>query len=83
MRITIIATGFEKKPEDATRNINTIEKNSNSPFIKKEAAAAPAPAEATVEEKPAAQPVKKVIKKPAPKKEADDFDDLFDMFKKK
>ncbi|MBQ8416750.1 MAG: cell division protein FtsZ [Clostridia bacterium] len=85
MRITIIATGFEKKPEDATRNINTIEKNNNSPFIKKEAApkAAPAPAAAPVEEKPAPAPVKKVVKKPAPKKDEDDFDDLFDMFKKK
>ena len=45
--------------------------------------AAPAPAAAPVEEKPAPAPVKKVVKKPAPKKDEDDFDDLFDMFKKK
>ncbi len=76
MRITIIATGFEKKPEDATRDISTIKPNPESPFNKKEA---PKAAEAPVEP---ARPVKKVIKpKPAPAKSADDeFDDMLDMF---
>ena len=90
MRITIIATGFEKKPEDATRNVSNIKTNPESPFKKEgvvktapAAQAAPAPAEKPVA-KPAA-PVKKVVKpapKPAPKNE-DDFDDLFDMIRKK
>ncbi len=90
MRITIIATGFEKKPEDATRNVSSLKTNANSPFQKEGvvktapvAQAAPAPAEKPVA-KPAA-PVKKVVKpapKPAPKDD-DDFDDLFDMIRKK
>ena len=90
MRITIVATGFEKKPEDATRVINKVETNHNSPFPKKEAAAPAASKAAPKAEapaaKPAAQPVKKPMPKPAPKaapKDEDDFDDLFDLFKKK
>ena len=90
MRITIVATGCEKKPEDATRVINKVETNHNSPFPKKEAAAPAASKAAPKAEapaaKPAAQPVKKPMPKPAPKaapKDEDDFDDLFDLFKKK
>ena len=78
MRITIVATGFEKKPEDEYRVIKKVETNPESPF-KKEAAAKAAPAE-----KPApAAPAKKV---PAAKKEEtedDDFGDILDMLKKK
>ncbi|MBE6589505.1 MAG: cell division protein FtsZ [Ruminococcaceae bacterium] len=81
MRITIVATGFEKKPEDEYRVIKKVETNPESPF-KKEASAKAAAAPA---EKPAApvQPAKKAA--PAKKADADndDFDDLFDMFKKK
>ena len=88
MRITIVATGFEKKPEDATRVINKVETNHNSPFPKKDAAPAPkaAPKAEAPAAKPAQAPVKKPMPKPAPKapaKDEDDFDDLFDLFKKK
>lgn len=86
MRITMIATGFEKKPEDATRVVNEVKKNPGSPFQRAESAKAPA---APVAEKPAAAPaqapVKKVVKpvaKPAPKVEDDDdFDDILAMMK--
>lgn len=90
MRITIVATGFEKKPEDATRVINKVETNQNSPFPKKDAtAAAPKAAAPKAAEAPAARPAapaKKPMPKPAPKpapKDEDEFDDLFDLFKKK
>ncbi|MBQ7336674.1 MAG: cell division protein FtsZ [Clostridia bacterium] len=95
MKITIIATGFEKKPEDATRNVSNLKTNPESPFKKEGAVKTAAPAATAPAEKPApaakpaaeAQPVKKVVKpapKPAPKpQDDDDFDDLFDMFKKK
>ncbi len=84
MKITIIATGFEKKPEDANRTVNSVKTNPESPFKKE--AVKPAP----VQEKPAqkpeaeAQPVKKVAKpaqKPAVADEDDDFDDIFAMMK--
>ena len=86
MRITMIATGFEKKPEDATRVVNEVKKNPGSPFQRAESAKAPA---APLAEKPAAAPaqapVKKVVKpvaKPAPKVEDDDdFDDILAMMK--
>lgn len=93
MRITIVATGFEKKPEDENRVIKKVETNPESPF-KKEAPAKVASATSGAAEKPVAkatapaaqQPVKKPVK-PSPKSESkvedDDFDDLFDMFKKK
>ncbi len=86
MKITIIATGFEKKPEDATRNVSNLKTNPESPFKKEIKSAAPAP----VQEKPAApaaepavrKVVKPVVKKPAPKvEEDDDFDDILDMMK--
>ncbi|MBR5119581.1 MAG: cell division protein FtsZ [Clostridia bacterium] len=86
MRITIVATGFEKKPEDATRNISNLRPNENSPYRSAKPAAAPAPAEKpVVEAKPAQPAVKKVVKpvKPAVKDEDDDFDGLFDMLKKR
>ncbi len=90
MRITIIATGFEKKPEDANRHVSNLKTNPESPF-KKEGVVKAAPAAPVAEvkaEAPAAKPaapVKKVVK-PAPKpetKDDDDFDDLFDMIRKK
>ena len=90
MRITIVATGFEKKPEDATRNISNLRPNENSPYRTAKPAPAPAPAPAAAPapaQKPAAQPVvKKVVKpvqKPIHKDEDDDFGDLFDMLKKR
>ena len=82
MKITIIATGFEKKPDDATRVVNGVKKNPESPYstfskaepVKK---AEPAPAAA-----PAQAPVKKVVKtvvkKPVAPKE-DDLDDILSM----
>ena len=87
MRITIVATGFEKKPEDATRNISNLRPNENSPYrsTRPAPAAAPAPVEKPVEAKPAQPVVKKVVKtvKPAVKEDDDDFDGLFDMLKKR
>ena len=77
MRITIVATGFEKKPEDEYRVIKKVETNPESPF-KKEAAAKQALAE-----KPAAAPAKKAPAEKKAENESDDFDDIFDMFKKK
>lgn len=59
MRITIIATGFEKKPEDANRSVNTVKTNPESPFRKeapKGNAPAAAPAPAPQQAKPAAAP---------------------------
>ncbi len=59
MRITIIATGFEKKPEDANRSVNTVKTNPESPFRKeapKGNAPAAAPAQAPQQAKPAAAP---------------------------
>lgn len=78
MKITIYATGFEKKPDDANRDVSRVKPNPESPFVKKEPAA-PAP---KAEEKPAPAPVKKVVKpaaKPQPKDD-DSFDDILDMF---
>ena len=72
MKITIIATGFEKKPEDATRGGVEVPKNPESPFKKDVAKAAP------VEAAPAEAPKK--VKKPVEKAPADDdFDDIFGM----
>lgn len=89
MKVNIIATGFEKKPEDATRTVNSVATNSNSPFKK----VAPAKSEAApVAERPTEPtqsaempPVKKVVKpvaRPVQKPvEDDDFDDILDMMK--
>ena len=90
MRITIIATGFEKKPEDAERAGKNYKTNTNTPgdlkpatresvFVKSAPASAAAPAAQTAT-------VRKVVK-PAPKPVKDeddgDFDGLLDMFKKR
>ena len=87
MRITIIATGFEKKPEDALRKGATVETNPGSPFKKEPAKAAPAagakPAP-LLQRRPAAQPeqARRPMPKPAPKPAADDdLDDLLDMMR--
>ena len=86
MKITIIATGFEKKPEDAMRRGATVKTNPESPF-RKEAPKAPAAAPAATRPAPvkAAAPTEQVrrpMPKPAPKPAADDdFDDLLDMMK--
>ncbi|MBR2927011.1 MAG: cell division protein FtsZ [Clostridia bacterium] len=82
MKVTIIATGFEKKPEDANRDTSTIKKN--EAFNKREAPAEKKAPAAPVEEAPAEPKVeKKAPVKPAkPVDDADDFDDLFAMFKK-
>ena len=92
MRITIIATGFEKKPEDAVRKVNTIKTNDNSPddlkqktvagtVFGKPAAGAQKAAEAAPA-KQTAQP-KAEPKKPAKADDEDGYDDLLDMFSKK
>ena len=87
MKITIIATGFEKKPGDETRDVSTVKTNSASPFKKEVLTRTPVtPAqEAPAAKQEAPAPVKKVVKpaaKPtAPKDDDDDFTDLFDMMK--
>ncbi len=83
MKITIIATGFEKKPEDAQRGGASVKTNPN--FKKEEPKAAPA------QSKPMAKPGEGVrrpvqqrpVAKPAPKQviEDDDFDDILSMMK--
>ena len=88
MKITIIATGFEKKPEDASRVVSGVKPNPESPFKKEITKVAPTVA-APAPVKPAmaapAQPttVKKVIKtvkKPMPKaEEVDELDELLGM----
>ena len=90
MRITIIATGFEKKPEDATRQVKDTKKNDNAPGDLKNRSTGsvfgrPAPqpvreARPVVEEKPVV--VKKVVKAAAPV-EDDDSDDMLAMFRRK
>ena len=83
MRITIIATGFEKKPEDAQRAGAMVKTNPGSPFRKdaptaeNQATAAKNPAApAKPMQKPAARP----MQKPQPKQD-DDFEDLFAMMR--
>ena len=92
MKITIIATGFEKKPEDAMRRGVSVKTNPESPF-KKDAAKTAETAEksvgakATPEQPPrkpmAPKPGMRPAPRPAPKPvaEDDDFDDILDMMK--
>ena len=94
MKITIIATGFQKKPEDANRGGATVKTNPGSPFRKEavnpnaavqrpvspapERRAAPQPPQRPVI-RPAA-PAQRPAPRPAPAPAADDdFDDLFNM----
>ncbi len=89
MKITIIATGFEKKPEDALRGGATVKTNPESPFKKEAPKATPAaPAHkptAPAGQAPARKPAPKAapVQRPAPKPvaEDDDLDDLLDMMK--
>lgn len=74
MRVTIIATGFEKKPEDATRNVGGVKTNPESPF-KKEGAKAEAKVAPKAEK---AAPKATKAAKPA---DEDDFDDILAMMK--
>ena len=91
MKITIIATGFQKKPEDENRAGATVKTNPGSPFRREAAQSAPA---AGV--RPAAPggarpvpPQQRSVPRPAPAPQRpaprpasaadDDFDDLFDM----
>ena len=80
MKITIIATGFEKKPDDATRDLGLHKTNPNTAVPKsvfeRETPVKATPAKAEVEKK-----AEKPAAKPQPKVEDDDFDDLFDMIK--
>ncbi len=86
MKVTIIATGFEKKPEDASR-VRDSKENPNSPFGKRtvigsteSAKSEPAATAKESDPEPAkSQPASKA--KPAA---SDGFDDLmFDMFPRK
>ncbi len=90
MKITIIATGFEKKPEDATRNVKTLKPNPEGVKLAEAAKGTPAPAPAKPAQaapaRPAGQPPVKRPQRPVPpaKKapvEDDDFDDVLAMFK--
>jgi cell division protein FtsZ len=87
MKITIIATGFEKKPEDAERKLK-VKTNDNSPDDLKQKTVA-----GTVFGKPVApkavdaeakKPVQQKVepKKPAKADDEDGYDDLLDMFSK-
>ena len=86
MKITIIATGFEKKPEDENRTRAT----KKNPVAAKVEAARPAPA-GDVFTKPApraeaAEPAKRPVRpaRPAPTPtDDDDFDDILNLVKKK
>ncbi|MBQ8431808.1 MAG: cell division protein FtsZ [Clostridia bacterium] len=81
MKITIIATGFEKKPEDAMRRIAGVPTNPESPF-RKESAKPAAAAPKVV--RPVAEEPKKVVKpvqRPVQKRVDDDDDDILDMMK--
>lgn len=81
MKITIIATGFEKKPEDAMRRIAGVPTNPESPFRKESAKTVAAP---KVVRPVAEEPAKKIVKpvqRPAQKRVDDDDDDILDMMK--
>ena len=68
MRVTIIATGFEKKPEDAMRTFNKVKTNPESPFRKEAAAPAARPAQPSGPAAAAAAPKRPVPGTPnAPK----------------
>ncbi len=74
MRITILATGFNKKPEDAARSAKPAAES--APAARAAAPARPAPA------------VKPAAAKPAPEVDEndisdDDFDDIMSIFRKK
>ena len=82
MKITIIATGFEKKPEDATRPGATVSKNPN--FKKEEIKTVSEPAKTAKPGEGMRRPVQqRPAPKPAPKPtiEDDDFDDILSMMK--
>lgn len=93
MKITIIATGFQKKPEDANRAGATVKTNPGSPFRREaQQPAAPAGARpaaptgarpAPQGQRPAPRPApapQRPAPRPAPAPAADDdFDDLFNM----
>ena len=91
MRITIIATGFEKKPGDENRDLGRKKPNRNIAFGNEQTAAKPTTVFNNVETEPVHRPAPKVeVKpqpkvqhKPAPAKVADDkedFDSLLEMF---
>ncbi len=82
MRITIIATGFEKKPEDEQRNETKKKQIAAKAEESKPAARGDV---FTKQERPeAAEPVKRPVKKPTPPPaDDDDFDDILNLVKKK
>ena len=73
MKITIIATGFEKKPEDANRDVKPVSRNENAPLPRPEPPKKKVTMPPRVEAKPVAQP------EPAPADDDDD-DDVFAMW---
>ena len=73
MKITIIATGFEKKPEDANRDVKPVSRNENSPLPRPEPPKKKVTMPARVDAKPVAQT------DPAPADEDDD-EDVFAMW---
>ena len=84
MKITIIATGFEKKPNDEKRDLGLRKTNPNTAVPKsvfeKEAVKPAAPVARPAA--PAAKPVQKPIARPQPQKvDDDDFDDMLDMIR--
>ena len=86
MRITIIATGFEKKPGDATRAGATVKTNPESPYrtvAQQPTASRQAPAAPAVQQKAPVRPTPAPIHRPAPKPAESDDGGLFDMVYKK
>ena len=75
MRVTVIATGFEKRPEDAIRRVEKAKANDRFGVPAQKAMPAnAASAKPVADEKPrAAQP------KPPRPRDDDDFGGLFDM----
>ena len=86
MKITIIATGFEKKPDDDKRVVRGDKTNKNSPLAPNRTSGAVNRPVANEPVKAAPAPAAKPQPKPQPKpavKDDDDMDDMLDMFRKK
>ena len=86
MKITIIATGFEKKPDDDKRVVRGGNTNKNAPIPPKQSGAINRPVRQeevkAVDPQPKTQPAKSQPAKTVVR-EDDDMDDMLEMFRKK